>query len=267
MRKTLLFVFVYCFICWTYKPINACSMIYKPPTKFDSTEYIFIGKVIGYTGPLFSDTLKRSFQGLVVEITDPVYLPKSTSGVFKIIPYQLGPACELNTWEEKSFKQIYPIGTELRIVGEESVFIYQSSSSDSIILDVNPFNMFTLSVNFKEPIILFSTKKSIYDYRNACVDSNKSFRNNLSLYDSKDSDKLRLSFQNQYHYELRKDLYRLFVASSDLSKKEIIKRLFNFRFYSKKDFLKIINENINCENNCIELYCVCIGCRGLALKY
>lgn len=30
---------------------------------------------------------------------------------------------------------------------------------------------------------------------------------------------------------------------------------------------KIVNENINCENNYIELHCVCIGSRGLALKY
>ena len=242
MKKIFLFLLVACFMCQTYKSIVPCTTIYKPPIKFDSTEYIFIGKVINYTEPLFSDSLGRSFQGLIVEIVEPVYLPKNPVGFIKVVPYVLGAACDLTTWDRKSFEQQYPVGTELRIVGKESVFIKNENPSDNIILDINPYNMFTLSMNFKEPAILFSTKSSIYDYRYVCIDSNKSFFNKLSLNDSNDSDKLRLSFQNQYHYELRKDLYRLSIADSD--KSEIIKRLFSFSSYSKKDFLEIINSNI-----------------------
>ena len=139
------------------------------------------------------------------------------------------------------------MGTELRIVGKVSVFIKNGNPSDSIFLDINPYSMFTLSKNFKEPAFLFSSKNSIYDYRYACIDSNKSFRNKLTLYDSKESENLHLSFQGQYHFELRKDLYRLSIALSDSDKMEIIKRLFAFSLYSKKDFLEIINRNIKNE--------------------
>lgn len=247
MKKTFLFVLVACFMCQTYKSIIPCSTIYKPPIKMDSTEYIFMGKVINYIEPLFSDSLGRSFQGLIVEIVEPVYLPKNPSGVIKVVPYVLGAACDLTTWDRKSFELQYPLGTELRIVCKESVFIKNENPINNIILDVNPRNMFHLSKNFKEPAILFSSKNSIYDYRYACIDSNKSFLNNLTSYDSIISENLQISFQEQYHFELRKDLYRLAVALTDSDKLEIIKRLFSFNLYSKKDFLEIINCNITDE--------------------
>ena len=235
---------IVCFISFTYKTIIPCTTIYKPPINFDPTEFIFIGKVINYPGSLFSDSLGRNYQGLIVEIVDPVYLPKNPPGLIKVIPYLLGAACDLTTWDQKSFEQQYPIGTELRIVGKESVFIKNNDPSENIILDINPRNMITLSRNFKEPAILFSTKNSIYDYRYACEDSFKNFKNLVSIYDSKKSDNLQISFWGQYHFELRKDLYRLSTAVSDSSKKEIITRLFAFRLYSKKDFLEIIDYNI-----------------------
>ena len=246
MKKAFLFLAAFCFLCQTYKSIFACSMIYKPPLKFDSTEYIFIGRITDYTGPLFSDSLGRSFQGLVVEVIDPIYMPNTVYGKLKIVPYVLGAACELTTWDQKSFEQQYPPGTELRIVGKESMFI-KNNLSDNIVLDINPRNMFTLSRNFKEPAILFSTKNSIYDYRYACIDSNKSFKNLLSIYSLSEPEDLYLSFQEQYHFELRKDLYRLSVAPSDAAKEEIIKRLFSFSSYSKKDFREIISTNIKSE--------------------
>lgn len=247
MKKIFILLVSFYFLSQTYNLVYPCTIIYRPPLIFDSTEYIFIGKVINYTEPLFSDSLGRSFQGLIVEIVEPVYLPKNTSGFIKIVPYVLGAACDLTTWDRKSFELQYPLGTELRIVGKESVFIKNKNPSNSIILDVNSRNMFHLSKNFKEPAILFSTKSSIFDYRYACIDSNKSFSNKLTLYDSKESENLHLSFQEQYHFELRKDLYRLSIARSDLDKMQIIKRLFAFSLYSKKDFLEIINRNIKTE--------------------
>ena len=247
MKKAFLFLAAFCFLCQTYKSIFACSMIYKPPVKFDSTEYIFIGRITDYTGPLFSDSLGRSFQGLVVEVIDPIYMPNTAYGKLRIVPYVLGAACELTTWDQKSFEQQYPPGTELRIVGRESVFIRNDDPLKNIILDISPYNMFTLSRNFKEPAILFSTKNSVYDYRYACIDSSKSFKSLLSIYSLSEPEDLYLSFQEQYHFELRKDLYRLSVAPSDAGKEEIIKRLFSFSSYSKKDFLEIISTNIKSE--------------------
>ena len=41
MKKLLLFIGVFYFLCQIYTPVPACSMVYKPPVKFDSTEYIF----------------------------------------------------------------------------------------------------------------------------------------------------------------------------------------------------------------------------------
>ncbi|MBK9099076.1 MAG: hypothetical protein IPM14_13335 [bacterium] len=244
MKKIFPLLLAFCFFCLMNKSIFPCSIIYVPPVKFDSTEYIFIGKIMDYTGNIYSDSLHRSFQGLIVEIIESVYLPDTIYRKIKIVPYELGAACELTTWDEKSFKQLYPVGMELRIVGKKSVFIKNDIEADFIILDISPRNMFRLSKNFKEPAILFSSKKSIYDYRYACIDSNKSFLKKLTLYNSKESENLRLSYQEQYHFELRKDFYRLSVASSDVDKAEIIKRLFSFSSYSKKDFLEIINGNI-----------------------
>jgi photosystem II stability/assembly factor-like uncharacterized protein len=227
--------------------VYACSMIYKPPVKFDSTEYIFTGRIIGFTGALISDSLHRSFQGLIIEIVDPVYLPKTPSGFFEIIPYELGPACELTTWDENSFKMVYPLEAVLRIVGKETKYLKNNIPPGNIRLDINPHDLFDLSENFNEPVILFSTHSSTYDYRYACRDSIESFQKMLPIYDSKTSENLLISFANQFHYELRKDLYRLSIAPSDSDKSVIIKRLLLFTKYSKKDFLSIINSNIQNE--------------------
>ena len=79
MKKIFYYFLIFCFLSQLYSSIYSCTIGYTPPVKFDSTEYIFIGRIKDYTGPLYSDSLGRSFQGLIVEIVDPVYLPKSTS--------------------------------------------------------------------------------------------------------------------------------------------------------------------------------------------
>src|ERR1035441_9688022 len=53
-----------------------CTIGGSTPTKFDSSEYIFIGRIIKYVGPFESDSLHQNFNGLLVEIVDPIYLPK-----------------------------------------------------------------------------------------------------------------------------------------------------------------------------------------------
>ena len=247
MKKLFFCLVGFYFFAQNFNSVYACSMMYKPPVKFDSTEYIFTGKIVGYTGALMSDSLHRSFQGLFIEVVDPVYLPKIPTGFFEIIPYEIGSACELTTYDEKSFKMRYPLGAISRIVGKETKYITSDIPPGNIRLDINPFNMFFLSENFNEPAILFSTPHSSYDYRYACRDSIESFKKLLPLYDSQTSNDLLISFGNQFHYELRKDLYRLSIALSDTDKTKIIKRLLFFTKYSKKDFLTIINSNIQNE--------------------
>ena len=104
-----------------------------------------------------------------------------------------------------------------------------------------------LSENFSEPPILYSTHNSTYDYRYACRDSIESFKKLMPVYDSKTSENLLSSFASQFQYELYKDLYRLSITTCDTDKAVIIKRLLAFTKYSKKDFLSIINSNIQNE--------------------
>lgn len=248
MKKIILYLFVFYFLIQNINMIYACSSVYTPPIKFDLAEYIFTGKVIGYTGPLYSDSLERSFQGLIIEVVDPVYLPKTPSGFFEIIPYLLSADCSLNSWDIRSLQKFYPLGTVLRIIGIETRYLRNNIPPDVIRLDVS-----SLSKNFKEPSILYSTDSSIYDYRYMRQDSLDSFKKLLPIYDSQTASELRASFQSQFYFELAKDLYRLSIAHSDSGKAMVIKRLFYFRHYSKRDFLNIINMNIKNENTKKEL--------------
>ncbi len=220
----------------------ACSTIYVPPASFNPDEFIFIGEVAGYTGALYSDSLERSFQGLRILIKDFVYLPVKNPKVVDIIPYDLGPACELMSTDEKSLEYRYPPGTQLRIVGTKSVYI-KNPLSDIPILDINPFK-YTLSKSFVDPPVLYSTLSSVYDYRNSTQDSINSFKQKVSHYGEEWAQELVNSYAVLFHYELCKDLYRLANASSDEEKSNIITRLINFRSYRRDSLLVMIGNNI-----------------------
>jgi len=62
-----------------------CTALVSTPTKFDSSEYIFIGRVINFLGPQQPDSLYRDYNSLLVEIIDPIYLPKTPLKYFEII--------------------------------------------------------------------------------------------------------------------------------------------------------------------------------------
>ena len=236
----LLFVFI---ILRGMFPVYPCSMVYVPPVRFDPDEYIFIGEVAAYTGALYSDSLERSFQGLRILIKEVVYLPVKNPGIVDIIPYDLGPACELMSTDEKSLELRYPLGTQLRIVGKESVFI-QKSLSDLIILDINPYKMFTLSRNITDPSILMSSLSTVYDYRYACSDSVESFKESLHSYDQDWAQSLVNSFAQLVDFELRKDLYRLSIATADEDRSAIITRLIDFKHYIRDSLLLMIDNNV-----------------------
>src|ERR1035441_3019846 len=71
------FLFLILILLFISSSAIPCTAVVSTPTKFDSTEYIFIGKVINYLGPLQPDSLHRDYNSLLVEIVDPIYLPKT----------------------------------------------------------------------------------------------------------------------------------------------------------------------------------------------
>lgn len=219
----------------------SCSLVYRPPTSFDSTEYIFTGKIVAHTGPLDSRDLIGHYRAIFVEPVDIVHVPGNPKNYYEIIPFSLGPGCELNTMSERSFREKYPIGTELRIVGRKAEHFDASVSPHIVRLEVSPYNNYDMSENIPDSSFLHSTHISIYDYSRTSNDSTE------SLSSRKLGSRYYYSYTGQHHFELRKDLFRLNQAVTDNEKAIIIRRITQMRTYPHYLIKKVVEEHGNSE--------------------
>ena len=231
--------------------------------QFDPHEYIFLGKVIDYVGPIESDILqgiiisdrKRSsgsYCGLLVKLEEEIHVPIKPTGFFEVFPYQLGADCSLRPYPIESLKSDYPIGSELRIVGKHTNLIPYEIQEGNIRLDVSPNNQFNLSVNLPAPTWLHSTKESIFDYtldhyliNQTVIDSIANHYCDLlkiRTYDERMI--LSKSIWFLVDFEIRKDLYRLASTSNDTVKANIILRMKNYSQFGPNKIFNMINTYI-----------------------
>jgi len=217
----------------------ACSILCPTPTKFDSSEYVFIGKVVDVIGPFEDEKKQGGYWGLLVEVKDPIYLPEKPNKYFEIIPFGLGTGCELMPISSRSLHNHFPIGSEVRIVGEKARHICDEVDSGNIRLEIDPFNCFELTFNFPNIKELNSTSSSEYDYSSLrkddfCNSLREPYKKDLAMYSN--------SCLLQFDFELRKDLFRLENLHLDVDKAKIINRVMVVYQYS--EFVELVNNYI-----------------------
>src|SRR5438876_3797332 len=78
-----------------------CSLALSPIAGFDNQEFVFIGKVIGHTGPYRVDGIEGEVWGIKVALQEKVFLPQiPLSGNFEVFRYWLGADCSYNGIDE-----------------------------------------------------------------------------------------------------------------------------------------------------------------------
>ncbi len=185
----------------------ACEIRIRPPTKFDTTEYLFIGEVIDIVGPLRSERVKGEAYGFLVKVKQTVFLPDSSTNYFEVYDYGITPSCSPEGIPKDLLSGSK--GCEVRIIGKGSEFFPSRLDDGKIRLDawlLNRENQGSITRNFNN----ITSATSVFNYK-------KDSETGIEL----------------LYFEARKDLLRLKNASSDEEKIKILRRLMGFRTYFK----------------------------------
>jgi photosystem II stability/assembly factor-like uncharacterized protein len=239
------FLFLILILLFISSSAIPCTAVVSTPTKFDSTEYIFIGKVINYLGPLQPDSLHRDYNSLLVEIVDPIYLPKTPMKYFEIIYYDLTPDCQLIPWDLGTIQRLFPLNSYIRVVAKDSKYMTRNVNPGNIRLDLDPFNNFQISIDYPDIPQLHSSHDSKYDYRYMFEDSSAKFLSSNKWITEKNKDNYHNSYWWLGEFELRKDLYRLALLKNIDQKVEILKRLSHYPHFDQTTSNKIVPSYID----------------------
>jgi len=188
--------------------IFGCSLVTKPLRNFDSTEYIFIGEVIGYTDSLESPDINGQANGLVVKLKESVHLPQIPKTHFEIFPYGLGADCSTLGASKEELQRDFPIHSEVRVIAKEAR-ILPKLSDGNVRLEERPGELGSISLNTEQDKKAMFTKNKVFNY--------KSFKYVVNEYSGE------LSFLPDF--EVRKDLLRLKNSKTHVERIEILNRL------------------------------------------
>jgi photosystem II stability/assembly factor-like uncharacterized protein len=235
--RFLFLIIIFLFISSSAIP---CTAVVSTPTKFDSTEYIFIGRVIAFLGPNQPDSLHRDYNSFLVEIIDPIYLPKTPRKYFEIIYYDLSPDCQLMPTDLGEIQRLYPLNSYIRVVANDSKHMTRIVNPENLGLDLNPFNNSQISIDYPDIPQLHSYHDSKYDYRFMSDDSVANFLSSNKWITDKNKRDYQSSFRLLHEFELRKDLCRLSLSNNVEQKVEILKRLVYYPNFDQSTANKIV---------------------------
>lgn len=226
MRNILLTIFL-CAAGFVQSGI-ACSLITTPIGKFDDGEFIFIGKVTGYTDAVSSNAAKsgRSFEtyGLVVDLKESVYLPGRSGSKFEVFPINLWADCSSGGFTLGDMQKGFPVGTEIRVIARKAKVVPQGKESSVIRLEDYPGTLSSISPNTDESGRSVTSGSSVYDY---------------SSYDFS-NDRESAAVADLPSFEARKDLLRLKNAASRKERDVIIERLMNIAYIDDLEFVTML---------------------------
>lgn len=199
----------------------ACQVAPYKPSKFDPTEYVFIGEVTGYTAsidfernkPPYSDLLQdealKQTHGLIVKVTDTVFVPAEQSE-FEVFVYGMGSGCESLGRTLEQLKKDFPIGREVIVVAQEAFQIPKKSKNGGNRLEINfPRGVFEANTL----VIPKATSKSVFDFSK--VAPKKEYW---------------LSRFTRGVFEVRKEFTRLERASDNIAKSKALGRLLSIDY-------------------------------------
>lgn len=207
----------------------SCTLLTRGIAKFDETEFIFIGQVVGYTEPLAFDDKKASSSiepmsstmvmngpllrktvGIRVRVTEKIHVPHVRNEVFEIYTYDLGADCSIRGVDLSAQEAAFPMGSEVRVIAREAIFIPPSSNSGVVRLEARPGDGSDIVLNFDSSTPKMTTAVSVLDYERYYKDLERNYSASRSLLGA---------------FEARKDLLRLKNAKSQAERNSILERL------------------------------------------
>jgi hypothetical protein len=221
-----------------------CVLMGKSLSKFDDSEYVFIGKVVGYTDPvrfddkqanasvepLSSTDLNQTVKappettGLIVKVVEIVHLPKSPVESFEVFPFNLMADCSIGGQQLFELRSRYPIDLEVRIIAKEAEFVPSINGKKVIRIEVRPSEPNHIITNLNKGIRMTSSS-SFFSYKDYTYDM-----------DSDSDSKYLLPA-----FEVRKDLLRLERAKTQPDRNSILDRLFHAPPNSDLDMSELFN--------------------------
>jgi hypothetical protein len=219
--------------------IFACTLSVPSIGKFDETEYVFIGEVIGYTESfdisetLIDSAISTTFQsqsdenkkanGLIVRVKESVFLPKIPKTHFEVFPYDLGADCSIAGIRDYTLKKKYPLNSEIRVIAKEAKYLPPNLPGGNIRLEDRPGERGSVSLNYDVNKTGMTSVASVFDYKSFQYDMNKDSESKYLL----------------PNFEIRKDLLRLSKAANRKERTLILERLLFAPTFSDLDFYSL----------------------------
>ena len=140
---------VIAFCLLSLKVVAGCAVItIETLTKFDSSEYIFIGEVIGMSDPITSEKFHGKAWGVKIRVKEYVNLPKTPAGHFVVLPFTLESDCKDGGRSAEELHRYFPVGSEVRVIAKESRYAKGLIGEGNIGLEVRPHNLGSISRNY-----------------------------------------------------------------------------------------------------------------------
>jgi len=226
------FFYEFIFLLLFFLPSVAycCSLSIPRITKFNAYEYVFGGKVIGYTKPLKSQSIVDPAAGLIVEAKEILFSPKSPKKYFEVFPYDLGADCSTIGKGRQELSEEFPVNSKVRVIAVESFYFPNQINQENLRLEVSVGEHLSVVRFDNLSTELKTSVQSIFDYKKASP-------KNSQIYDVLD-------------FELRKDLHRLEFSLRDDDRQKILERLVFYPSIYDIDFEMLVKNYIksNIEN-------------------
>lgn len=142
--------------------IFGCSILVGQPTKFIPNEYLFVGKVVGFTENFEPEITKSqkdkvlrdgsssislekrleifknsyTSSALVVEVIHSVYSPKKLTETVLVFPFNLKGPCSYRGWRKKDLIKNFPIGSKINVMATESEIFQNKELPQELKLEV-----------------------------------------------------------------------------------------------------------------------------------
>ena len=188
--------------------------------KFDETEYVFIGEIVGYTQPVQSRRLMQDAYGLVVKIKENVFLPKTPKTHFELFPIELWADCSFAGTRLDNLKKDFPLNAEIRVIAKEAEILPNNSTDGNIRLEDRPNEISSIALNVDDYKTRMTFANSVFDYASYKYDDNKDSISKYLL----------------PNFEIRKDLLRLNKAKNHEEVTKILDRLLFAPVFSDLNF-------------------------------
>lgn len=220
-EKVLIFLFSLCFVAYNS---NGCEPpLYNQISSFDDSEYIFIGKVVGYTTPIKFDRElettkglkkieKQNFlqtSGLIVKVKESVILPTVPKGNFEVFIYGMNPQCLQLGIQANELQRSFPVNSEVLVVANEPLNVPQKTENNNFRIEIRFWSNSFVALNSKNGVEHLASANSIFDYKLTLSD--KPYRTDTY-------------FSSKY-FDIRKDLLRLKKAKNLAERKDILERI------------------------------------------